>query len=363
MKPIPLASLLVLQLVFSGVHCFSQTTFLPGYIVKNGDTLRGNLKIDRQKDLAHQVSFRQDGKAEFRVFTPSDLTAFRYDDGSLYRAISYVNTLVDASVTETVFAHALVSGMYSLYSVNADGFMYYVVKKDTSTWFLYNDRISGMDVVHGNFRNLLLLFSVGCGGVDANNVAYTEKDMATYLLRINQCQGTGDAGRSYYVKPRKEVHYFIYAGGLPGGNNYQATLDAAVRFVNPELDPKVSLNIGLHYSNTGNYAPEPVVVYTLAGGYVVETENVKATHQVFSIPATLQYNFLRGKVQPAIYLGFSALYRAENPPNPNTDQRVGVTVLAGACIEAYPGPHFLIKADWRYELLVQHPSIGIGYTF
>jgi hypothetical protein len=359
MKPLLLAMLLPL----CWARGLSQTTFLPGYVVENGDTLGGDLGIDRQKNLAHRVSFRQDGKTEFVKFPPSRLTAFRYDDGSLYRTISFVNSLVSPSITETVFAHALVGGVYSLYSVNADGFMYYIVKKDSSTWFLYNDKISGMDVVHGNFRSMLLLFGTGCGGPDVETIAYTEKEMASFMMRVNECQAPGAAGINYYVKPRQEVHFFVYAGGLPGAENNQVTLDAAVRFVNPMLDPKVSLNIGLHYSHTGNLAPMQVLVYTPQGSYDVETEKVKASHQVFSIPVTLQYNLLKGSIQPIVYLGFSAAYQLENPANPNTDQRIGLTVLAGVGIEGYVSAHFLVKADWRYELLTQHPSIGVGYKF
>ncbi|HEV9036320.1 MAG TPA: hypothetical protein VGQ51_06870 [Puia sp.] len=174
------SSLFLLVALFS-VRVFSQTTFSPGYIVKNGDTLRGTLKVDRQKDLMLRVSFRKDGRTDPTEYTPSDISAFRYDDGALYQTISFVNTAEANRVTETFFGQTLVSGAYSLYRVDKKEATYYIVRKDTSTYFLYDDKISGSDVVNGNYRSLLLLFSSGCEGLDQSRASYTDKSLMGFM--------------------------------------------------------------------------------------------------------------------------------------------------------------------------------------
>jgi hypothetical protein len=147
---------------------------------------------------------------------------------------------------------------------------------------------------------------------------------------------------------------------LPAGDDHQITLDAAVRLINPRIDPKASLNIGLRYSNTGTSTKTTTYDYIYNIEYVYVS---KQTHEVFCLPVTFQYNLLSGRIQPAVYVGFSAAYLSENPADPHILQKFGIAVIGGACIEGYITPHFLIKADWRYELLMQYPSIGVGIKF
>ncbi|HXB93808.1 MAG TPA: hypothetical protein VNU70_01580, partial [Puia sp.] len=349
------------------IRGLSQNTLSPGYVVKDGDTLRGLLKTDRETNLMHQVSFQQDGKKDLTVYKPSDLAAFGYDSGALYRTISFINKAASDRVAETLFAQILVSGTYALYKFNEDRDTYFVVKKDTATWFLYDDRtsVTGLEIVPGNYRGQLMFFSAGCQGLDANKISYSEKSLTAFLLRVNQCQSPGIASRSYYVKPSWEVHYFLYAGGMPTPNNGQTTLDAAVRLVNPRFDPKASLNVGLHYSATANLTPVNgnLISGVTTPNIVVEDSTGKPAAHILSIPVTLQYNLFTGRVQPAVYIGFSAAYMSVNPQPLGSDQKFSLATILGASIEAYITPHFLIKADWRYEILVQNFSVGVGFKF
>ena len=343
-----------------------QNNTFHGYIVKNGDTTRGILRIDRQKILMHRVGFQREGQTNFTEYAPSDIASFGYDDGFLYRTISFINKSGPGPVAETLFGQVLVAGKYSLYSVDEDGNVYYVVKKDTATWFLYNDKlnVSGTEIIRGNYLNQLTFFSAGCDGLNPGKVRYSEEDLTAFMLQVNQCQAPDIVSSSHFVKSHPEVAYFFYAGGLPGGTDWQATLDFSVRMINPRFDRKASLNIGLRYSATGNmnrpHGSILSIFSTLTNG---EMTNVPASHRVLSIPVSLQYNFLSGKIQPAVYLGFSAAYLSETPPSIGNEQTFSVAIVAGVCIEAYITSRFFAKADWRCELLVQNPSIGVGFKF
>lgn len=351
-------SLLTLAIAMS-FQVLSQDAVSPGYIVKNGDTLRGNLKADRQNVLVRRVSFKASDGAGFAEYGPSDLSAFRYDGGALFRTITFVNTVGANPVTETVFGQVLVTGAYSLYRVDEQGAAYYIVKKDTASWFLYDDKISGTEVVNGNYRSLLLFFSTGCDGVDQSRASFTDKSLVSFIQGVNRCQGSSSS--NYTVKSRNEVHYFVYAGGLPAGDGHQLTVDAAVRWINPGIDPKASLNIGLRYSNTAtdNTVSTYNSTFRTGGDY-----QINQTHEIISLPITFQYNFLSGRIQPAVYVGFSPAYLSVNPPDAgSSQQKFGLAVIGGACIEGYITPHFLVKADWRYELLVQYPSVGVAFKF
>lgn len=354
----PVALVLLLALFWRPV--LSQNTIVPGYIVSNGDTLRGQLKIDRERYLMHRVSFQRAGHENFTEYTPSDLTSFRYDDGPLYRTISFVNKAGSQPVAETLFGQTLVSGKYSLYSIDEDGDIYYVVKKDTATWFLYDDKlsVSGLEVIPGNYRNQLMFFSAGCDGLNIYKVPYSAKALTAFMLAVNQCQAPEIATSSYNVKRQLEVHYFVFMGG----SNNQFTLDATARLIDPRFDPRASLNIGLHYSATGGRNQAQKGIFSGLDIPIVDT-NANVTARILSIPVTVQYDFLRGRIQPAVYLGFSASYLSLSPPAIGSVQRFRVAAVAGACIEAYITPHIFLKADLRLELLVQDPSIGVGFKF
>lgn len=362
MKPFSLG--LLLFLFWIPVHC--QNTILPGYIVRDGDTLRGDLKIDRQRNLMHRVSFQRHGQKNFTDFTPSDLTSFCYDDGFLYQTVHFVNKSGPEPVAETLFGQTLVSGTYSLYSIDEDGDIYYVVKKDTATWFLYDDKpsLTGLEIIHGNYQNQLMFFSAGCEGLNFYKVPYSEKYLTDFMLQVNQCQSPGVATSSHYVKTHPEVTWFAYAGAMPFGSNWQTTLDGAVRLVNPRFDRKASLNIGLHYSGTGNLQSRHGTFWSsIFYPPNSEYDSAPITEHTLSIPVTLQYNMLSGRIQPAVYIGFSAAYSSLSPAAVGNEQKFALAIVAGVCIEAYVTSHLLIKADWRYEVLPQNPSIGLAYKF
>jgi opacity protein-like surface antigen len=360
MKPLTL----ILVLALYSISSLAQDAFSPGYIIDNhGDTVRGNLQNSTQRNLTQQVSFTRKQGASPTGYKPGEIRSFQYEQGDIYRTITFVNTIDGKNQQETLFGHSLVSGKYDLYSIREEGELHFVVKRDTATYFLYTDKVTGNLVTKGNYLNQLNFLSTGCEAVNrkVESTPFTEQSLTAFVQAVDLCLEPGSVQTNYH-KPHAKSSIFVFAGGLPLGNDKtQLTFDAALRLAYPRIDPKLSFNVGLHFSNKTEIQHVDAT-YTLTGFSNAYTS--KATHQVISIPVTLQYNILSGFIQPYVYVGFSGAHLHETPPNLfDSDQKFGVAIVGGLGVEVYVTPNFIIKADYRYELLTQYPAIGVACKF
>src|SRR5205085_10392091 len=87
---------------------------------------------------------------------------------------------------------------------------------------------------------------------------------------------------------------------------------------------------------------------------------------IFSVPFTVQYNLLPGRVKPYIEVGLSLVrsdvrYRQDYLSYKGHASKFGLGVVGAIGVEAYVTKRFMIKADWRYELYMHYPVIGVGY--
>jgi Outer membrane protein beta-barrel domain len=337
-----------------------QLTPSPGYIVtKTGDTLRGFLQFRREKDLMKEVSFSKNNKEGFQVFTTEGLSAFQLDQDKLYRAIAIIDISEDIAVHKTVFAKAVVLGGYDLYSIIEDGRTYFIVKSDTSTYFLYENWMQGNSKVKGNYLDMLNFFSAGCEAVNSQvmRVPYSEKEIAAFIRKVNQCLYPAKNVVTFYHKPGRKINFEAFGGALLAGSRGQITGEILMQIRYPEITPKTSLNIGFHYS----YTAYPV--NTVNGTPLTET--VTSRHTIFGVPLTLQYNFTSGIIQPYLYGGASAGYFAESPTDPfgASHRAFSASIVGGIGIEVHPYRGLIVKADYRYEFLFQYPAIGLAWRF
>src|ERR1700753_4122921 len=123
MNRLPIVVLLCISL-----SSFAQNNFVPGFVIKmNSDTVKGFLQEESRKDIVFSISFKPDNNSTVQNFTPSEITAFGYETGDLFKAISFKNTLSDSAQTQTCFALQLVTGSYDLYSYLSKEEIYFVV--------------------------------------------------------------------------------------------------------------------------------------------------------------------------------------------------------------------------------------------
>jgi hypothetical protein len=350
---------------------FSQKEFYPGWLVKtNGDTLKGYLQEEVRKNIIETIKFKPLlDSSSFILFTVAEAKSFKYDGGNLYQLISFENSSQDLFVKETLFARQLVGGGYNLYEILRGETSFYVITDGSDVYFLFNSLFNPAGELEkaGNYTNTLIHLATACNGpnLSPERVEYTDREMIKFVLELNSCISPDKAAINYYHKPKTQVQFFVYGGGLPLGNRSEVAVQALVKIVYPQLNPNMSFNFGIHYSNT----IKPV----LRRDYTYTKVYTQTNYKITSFPLFVQYNFTRGIIQPYIYAGASAAYLNVNPDNPFDPYYQGDEIygnheynfepLGGVGIEAYFTSWFMARIDWRYEYTFQLPTIGLALKF
>jgi hypothetical protein len=340
----------------------AQQDFDPGYIIKpNKDTIRGFIKIDLESDLTNSIHFKNDEGSTLKEYRAEDLSGFCIQK-DVYKSIRFMNTAED-SIMETAFVKQLVTGEYNLYAYGKPDRKFYLLQKDTTLYFLYDgvNRNSGEIIQKGNYYNYLNLIAVPCEKLTnlVGRVGYNDQDMAVFISKVDNCETPGNA-TNYYQKPKTLVQPMIFAGGLPVSPTNQFSASFLLHITLPRLDKKTSVNMGVNYSNLtkeSDARSDYFYPYKLLTHY-----------QIFSVPVTFQYNFTTSRIQPYFYAGLSGDYisKTTNTRNysiPANDHEFGLSLVAGIGIQARIVSQLFIRADWRYEVILQYPAIGVAYQF
>jgi len=340
----------------------AQNTSNPGYIVRiNGDTLRGFLKTEVAGDLLNEVKFKTSlDEQDFTVYKTDAVKSFKFDEGNLYRVVSFINALIDSASSRVCFAKLLVTGEYNLYSFMEHGNLYFLAGKEAELHFLFDSELHGESSVRGNYQNELNFFSANCETVRyrIERTSFSEKDMMNFFKDLDACLAPSSVV-SYYHKEKSRANLIAFVGGLPLGNRSQFTADLALRVVNPHINPQFSVNIGLRYAD--------VVKQNLDLDYTVASIYYKETYHITSIPLSFQYNITRSRFQPFVYVGFSATtvdLVSSFPISTAGDlyyHKFNMAFLAGVGVEYYIKQWLIAKVDWRYEYLLQYPALGISF--
>lgn len=355
---------LAISLSLLSIPSHAQDHSLPGYIVRvSGDTVHGFLKEQGTDESARRISFKGSASDNtYQVYTPAEVKAFQYDNGNLFRGITYPDTRKEeGTVTRTCYGKLLVAGEFDLYSFTEDGVLYFVVRKDDDFYMIYDDDIRSLPYVKGNFRNELNFFAVSCDEAkkEIERADYSMESLVNFFQKLDACVNPNRTVQTYYHKAKGTVGVFAYVGGIPLGQQSQFTAEIRMRVVWPQLDPKVSFNVGYRHAT--------IVTRVVDPSYLVAKIYHQETYQINSLPLTIQYNLLRGAVQPFVYAGLSML-----TVNIITDltlsgadpyyQRWGIAGLVGAGVEVKI-THFLkARAEWRYEYMSEFPTAGLALT-
>ena len=352
-------------LILCFFHCrlIAQQNFDPGYIINhNRDTVKGFIKAAVEENLNSTVQFKKDLNGELKTYRPADLYGFGIVQEK-YRSIPFHNSS-KANEMDTVFAKQLVSGEYNLFTYMKSAHRFFLLQRDTTVYLLYDAvfRSSGETDQVANYQNYLNFISISCDKMKNQyaNVGFDEKSMADFVQQTNYCN-SGTSSVSYYQKQKMTITPLVFVGGLPlSGQNSQITANFTLRLTLPHVDKKASINIGLNYSNTTRIMPYAESLNTIYQYYTRE--------QITSIPFTVQYNVTSTRVQPYFYLGFSYAYITKTNlatgywVQPD-EKYYGFTLVAGLGIEARIVSGLYAKVDWRYELFLQYPAIGVSYHF
>jgi hypothetical protein len=360
------AGLLCLNLIALTLTTTAQDHPLPGYIVKtSGDTLRGFLKEQGTGELLHQIAFKTTATGDYTTYSFDQVSSFQYQEGNLYRAISFNNVSLDQPLVQMHYARLLVSGEYDLYSFTEKDRLFFLVKKDTSFHLLFDDDIHVGTYIKGNFRNELNFFAAFCESIrnQIEPMVYGEHTMMEFFQKLDACLAPNKTVVSYYHKTKVVVGFEAYGGGISlGTDRSQFTAEARVKFSFPQYNPSISLNVGVRYAQVIKKVIDPT--------YLVANIYHKATYDLTSIPLTFQYTFLpHATVQPFICAGLSALTMNIVSDLPLGDfnttyyHKLNVAPVLGGGVDVKI-THFLkVRAEMRFENIVEWPTVGVLLTF
>jgi hypothetical protein len=194
---------------------------------------------------------------------------------------------------------------------------------------------------------------------------YSEEQIVNFFRKLDACTGPGKKVVTYYHKGKAKPGFFAYIGGVGlGSSRSQFTAEVRFKLVDSQINPNLSLNIGLRYAS--------VVKRDLLFPTYPAPTFYPETYSIKSLPVTFQYNFTHGIVQPFIYAGFSALsldLSSSEPvdysPHFNSVyyHSVDIEWFAGAGVEVKIADLLRARAEWRYEYIAQWPTIGLAVSF
>lgn len=253
---------LIFLFVCLSLTSFSQKNFMPGYIVRNGDTLSGVIDYRNWAGAVEVVSFKADANGEPLQFRPGEVSAFGVHDEI------YVSAVVQTDISP---------GLRSLVTedndsqVKLDGdtvFLQTLIQGDKALYFFKNRMDKPQFYIHGDSSYDLLIYKeymINRGG----NRGKTENKMylrqlARYLsdcLRIhNMLEDTQYDKRSleklfvgYYDCVGKEVRFQKKAErlavdfGVVAGLAVTTLQIGGYPSLDIEFDPSLSFAPGLSF--------------------------------------------------------------------------------------------------------------------
>lgn len=351
--------LFLMLLVCITPSLWAQAPFRDGYIVKTGDTLRGQLEDGLLDHFMYGIRFKDKTNGETQLGV-SDVSAFGFADGRIYRKLKFVNPL-DSGRVDELFAKLILGGGYALYAYDKEDFSYFLVVRKDTTFVLYDDLRRGDGSIKrpGNFKKQLLYLSYGCYGISQERVErlfYAEKDLANFLTDVLRCKNESVDAQAYLKSTPLESKLYLFGGRFPGGAHNEITASAFYRFYMPTRNINICVNIGMDYGYrfTKDYYQ---YIYTKYDGYVY----------AYGVFGSMQFFFTKGIVRPFVSggLGFGVWRRNEKETlvydHKQFRTSINFTPLGSVGLEAQLGSRVMIRADWPYQYVGHYPTLGIGY--
>lgn len=365
---LPLAPLLVMMLP---MLTFAQNSFKPGYVVtNNADTVKGYIEEGNENGISEKFVFKKDptDKAS-QKYTPADAAGFGFYGGNRFIRVTIDNPV--EKQPNTVFAKALLKGYNQLFTYVKTDRRYFIIKtKEDSTYLLYDDyyTYSGSEILAGNFKNALMLISKNCANlkIQLERLNYSEADIIGFTKQANNCAAPGSNNEELYIRPKGQVHFTAYGGGIYLGEQTLFSAKLQARYTLPSVDKKNSLNVGVHFLNmhkTKDYMFYP------NGTSSGRTIQATVTTQMVSLPVTLQHYFTTGHFRPYLEAGFCyvmAKISGELNPNSTTASPYSPStfdIAAAAGVDYNITPNIGLRAEWRYEYTWLLPAVGVTVSF
>ena len=213
------AAVLALAVVGAGVQAQS---FTPGYVVVDGDTLRGEVAIGTEPEAARGVAFRPSPEAPAAQYDTGRASAFGADGGRRYRRGQFPTDAVRVGPEDpVVFARVVRDGALGLVAYEAvDGRPAFALDRG-GEWVglpYVRARREGLRERRPYRQVLAGVLTDACGPPDVDRLAYDERALVRVVDAHNACLDPGYAppARARGVRRRLAVAGEVSVGAVTG---------------------------------------------------------------------------------------------------------------------------------------------------
>lgn len=304
----------------------AQKNFKSGFILQNGDTIRGLVDYRGDVRSSQLVTFKQNETTPEQAYTPEDIQAYGFDQEQKYFE-AHVLPAVEGGASTRLFLNVLAKGKASLYHYR-DTFQkenYYLSKDNgplvelAQEVYYITDASTGQKrkVTDKKFVTVLSSVFSDCNEVSQTQlkkVSYNASSLTSIVQAYNQCVAPGS---SVYVQKKKKgavtiapvFGYFTSSLKVTGSHrlverNYDKstthfTGGVSFNFTIPSINEKLSIQTELLYF------PQKFYSYHYEKNQMGRTTTSEITfdQSYLKLPAQLRYTFPKGKIRPFINAG------------------------------------------------------------
>ncbi len=246
--------LLLLCLITTTIRVRAQE-LKPGYIVNlKKDTVWGNLTDRTNSQLSSRIEFVKSGENQRTIYGPSDILAFGFDRGRVFRRLSFKKGEINSQDSSAFFVKRSVEGKINLYALEKAKSKpeFFLLNKETNMWIhLIEPTVKEITDSKGNqyaaeSQNHIHLLQVVKGeNVPASPaVRYKEKEIQRDILDYDQRFANEYPVTNY--KPRVTYSHTL-TGGVTLISGHQSLYRLAY-YINrslPESTQRVSFQMGV----------------------------------------------------------------------------------------------------------------------
>lgn len=319
-------------LILTVINCYSQNDWKPGYIISSlNDTVYGFIDNRDSKSNAKRCYFRKEESGNKEIFTPENISGFRFINGKFFISKS----IPDGDSTRRVFLEFVVHGKADFFHYKDDADRFFI-EKEGKLFELKNtteiektdatEFVSSKTIAHEKKEYIGVLNYVMFDAKmqsDINNSTLDTKSLINISKEYHERVCSGEKCIIYEKKSKIHVKWGLHIGETMNNFNFgnrlltnnviSSFIGFRFKFENVfNYEEKISFSADitlhkfskyeLHSINYDNIVDYNNLEYNLYPGNKL---NVDLKVTALKFPVTVNYTFSKGKVRPYIGLGIS----------------------------------------------------------
>lgn len=295
---------------------YGQRQFVEGYILQNGDTIKGFIHLREGSQTYQFCNFKKEKEREEVRYSPEDIDGYGYDNDRSYISASIKK---EGGINERVFLQVYIRGSISLYRLDGG----FVLKKENIFYSLKNSK--ELTVVDGEqyiqekkeYLGIISFLTSDCRGykrpIPLKKVGYSLEGIGIYIDAYNKCAGLAEES----ILMKKPLFYLSTGLSLSFNKQDFSVGQEFQQYLGNRLRTDITLGIGvpLHLysprlSNRYAFYAEPqfnkVSILNFNSILVNGNPNnffADITYALVKIPFGLKYRSIGRLVKPSFGIG------------------------------------------------------------